>query len=136
MKFHYNEWNCIIKNKFPVNEWNVIIMNGISLQCMKCNYNEWNFIIMNEMSLQCLRSQVSVSGLKSQFSGLGSQISGLRPKVFIGGPALVGLNSSIYINIYIYIYDIYRGPWAWGLREPTFSPMEWSPPVILDLEAF
>ena len=46
-----------------------------------------------------LRSQVSgvrsqVSGLGSQVSVLSSQVSGL--KVFIGGPALAGLNSSIY----------------------------------------
>ena len=54
-----------------------------------------------------LRSQVSglksqVSGLRSRVSGLRSQVSGL--KVFIGGPALAGLNSSINIHIYIYIY--------------------------------
>ena len=47
-----------------------------------------------------LKSQVS--GLRSQVSGLGSQVSGLRSqvsglKVFIGGPALAGLNSSIHI---------------------------------------
>ena len=35
-----------------------------------------------------------VSGLGSRVSGLRSQVSGL--KVFIGGPALAGLNSSIY----------------------------------------
>ena len=58
-----------------------------------------------------LRSQLSglrsrVSGLRSQVSGLRSQVSGVRSqvsglKVFIGGPALAGLNSSIYIYIYI-----------------------------------
>ena len=42
-------------------------------------------------------------------------------------------DTCIYIYIYIYIYmhihisNIYRGPWAWGPREPTFSSMGWSP---------
>ena len=32
----------------------------------------------------------------------------------------------------ICISNIYRGPWAWGLREPTSFSMGWSPPPVLN----
>ena len=55
------------------------------------------------MEVSGLRSQFS--GLRSRILGLGSQVSGLRSqvsglKVFIGGPALAGLNCTLYVYMY------------------------------------